>query len=341
LTRSETNATINLLVVQRDDAQAAIIRDVFGGRDDFIVSHCADLASARLALKRAAPAPDVVLADLELADGQATALFADGPLPVVVLAPGGDEARAVQAIKAGALDYVVKGPATLSNLPDIVRRARREWNVRLEREATQAQLAEKTSALEQMNDRLRMLLLLAQRVTLATSVDDCLDQFVRALSRELSAHSPKVWKGASDPESTDLAIRRAAEVARLQRRVTPYEDAEAEEARRFGLFVPIPPHGERSGLISLRRSQPFSAQDHVVAGLAVSFLEAALRSQATMNELRESQAQLHQSERMKSIGQLAGGVAHDFNNMLMVMSAAAEVMADTLDRLCDERGDLS
>ena len=79
----------------------------------------------------AANTPDIALVDMLLPDGNGIDLLTYPPesnaFPMLILTSHGNEKAAVAALKAGALDYVIKSPETFAETPHIIKRNLNQW----------------------------------------------------------------------------------------------------------------------------------------------------------------------------------------------------------------------
>jgi PAS domain S-box-containing protein len=151
----KTEAT-RILLVEDEEAHAELIGEALRRSSEaFSVAHAASLEEARREL--AAADFDLVVADWLLPDGTGVELLNAGRgLPVVVMTSQGNEQVAVDAMKAGALDYVVKSVDTFREMPHLVRRALREHSHMVERGRAERALRDSEEKFRQLAENIRI-----------------------------------------------------------------------------------------------------------------------------------------------------------------------------------------
>jgi two-component system NtrC family sensor kinase len=136
---------MNILIVEDDDAHATAIRRAFRTSGaSFELAVVGSLREYRDHLAR--QRPDIALMDLNLPDGRAVEVLTspaeNGAFPILLMTSYGNEQVAVEAIKAGALDYIVKSPEAFTSMAVTIEHAMREWRMLQDKKRVELQLKE-------------------------------------------------------------------------------------------------------------------------------------------------------------------------------------------------------
>jgi PAS domain S-box-containing protein len=119
------------LLVEDEPAHAELVSRAFEARgDQFVLQIAHSLSEAQERLSENAVL-SLIIADWRLPDGDGTELIISPikeRVPVIIMTSHGSERVAVEAMRAGALDYVIKSDTTLLDMPHIAERAIRSWN---------------------------------------------------------------------------------------------------------------------------------------------------------------------------------------------------------------------
>ncbi len=144
-----------ILIVEDDDAHFELIQRHFedeSSRVKIFRAKCIAEAKEFILQNK----PTLILTDWRLPDGEGIELFSVGGYskkqPIVLMTSYGNENLAVEAIKLGALDYIVKSPETFNNLNYLLQRAMREWELYVEKENIQSELQKSEEMLRAIFD---------------------------------------------------------------------------------------------------------------------------------------------------------------------------------------------
>lgn len=140
-----SNETIKILLIEDEDPHAELIQRAFEDQNSHVqIKRVKSLTEARAQMLVEEPA--LIIADWRLPDGESMELLPDhhDPLatPIILMTSYGNERIAVEALKSGALDYVVKSPESMLDMPHLAERAIEHWAARAERIRMQKALLE-------------------------------------------------------------------------------------------------------------------------------------------------------------------------------------------------------
>jgi len=265
---------------------------------------------------------DLMLLDLRLPDMTGRELLeslaASGrSMPFVVMTGYGDERMAVEMMKQGASDYMVKDQMFLHLLPSVVSQA-------LERIETDARLARAETALQESEARYRQVI---------ESLPVVFISFEGGTNRVLLA------RGAVDKLFGYDHAFIVGDNNEARRKMVHPDDAErVHRAIRDGLASMKPfdleyriIHGHYGGSVWLyQRVVPIAAPDGSLLRQDSVILDITQQKESEA-ERQRMHIQLLQAQKLESLGVLAGGIAHDFNNLLTIISGNAQYLARHVD----------
>ena len=296
MTTATAASPITVLLVEDNPGDARLILELLGEvqTQAFDLERVERLDHALTRLSRTGV--DVVLLDLGLPDSQGLETFMRARRgapdePIVVISGLDDERLALEAVRSGAQDYLVKGRIEGHLLARVLRYA-----VERKRgeEALRASEAHHRTILENIGDA----------VFIADPQGRYLDVNPRACELTGYSRDELLQLTVSDTypaQDRDAAALRIVDVAGGRAAVT-----ERPLLRKDGAILVVESNARR---------------------LSDGRLLGAVRD---ITERKRLEEQLRQAQKMEAVGRLAGGVAHDFNNVLTAIFGYADLLNEEL-----------
>ena len=222
-------------------------------------------------------------------------------VPFIYLSGTIGEERAVEALQNGATDYVLKD--RMFRLGAVIRRSMRDAALRAQKRLVEEQLHTTFARLQQLMAASPTIIYSAPFPPgpLASFVSENVRSWF-GYDPEEFVRSPDFWMSRVHPEDKAGMLSRLQALGREEPGSISYRFQHADGTWRW-----VEDH------MNLVRDE--AGRPREIVGSWTDITDA----RRMQEDVARMEQQFHQAQKLEAIGSLAGGVAHDFNNILMVI----------------------